>query len=145
MFDAIREAGVGRMAAEMEIGLAGMADRPFADAIVELEQASLVGDFGARLGRHQAARWRGRDRRLLVAGALPNEAAGTDRAILQLLRSQLALRGSGGWRLCCRSSGRARCSLGLGGPGSGGSGRRSRGGLLGFLLLTWPHRRWALF
>src|SRR3954469_20886676 len=84
MLDAIREPGIGRIAAEVEIGLAGMADRPFADTIVEIEQAGLVGDLGAGLGRHQAARRRGRDRRLLFAGALANEAAGADRAILHL-------------------------------------------------------------
>ena len=64
MLDAIREAGVRRIAAEVEIGLAGMADRPFADAVVEIEQAGLVGDFGARLGRDQAARRGRRNRRL---------------------------------------------------------------------------------
>ena len=65
MLDAIREARVGLLPAEVEVGLAGMADRPFADAVVEIEQAGLVGDLGARLGRDQAARRGGRDRRLL--------------------------------------------------------------------------------
>src|SRR5690348_8781890 len=112
--DAIGEAGVGRFAAEVEVGLAGMADRPFADAVVELEQAGLVGDLGARLGRHEAARRSGRDRGLLVAGTLANEAAGADRAILHLLRAgalrSSRLRGSRG-----RSGGRERSlgSLGL--------------------------------
>src|SRR4051812_50090324 len=76
MLDAIGEAGVGRLSAEMEVGLAGMAHRPLADAVVEIEQAGLVGDLGARLGRDQAARRRGRDRRLLIAGALADEAPG---------------------------------------------------------------------
>src|SRR5688572_32766536 len=85
MLDAIREARVGRLAAEMEVGLAGMAERPFADAVVEVEQAGLVGDLGARLGRDQPAR-RGRgDRRLGVAGTLADEAAGADRAILDIV------------------------------------------------------------
>src|SRR5688572_1845094 len=60
MLDAIREAGIGGRAAEMEVGLAGMADRPFADLLVEVEQAGLVGDLGARLGRDEAARRRRR-------------------------------------------------------------------------------------
>src|SRR4051812_9149107 len=67
MLDAIREAGVRRLTAKMEVGLAGMTHRPFADAVVEVEQAGLVGDLGARLGRDQAARGRGWDRRLLIA------------------------------------------------------------------------------
>ena len=66
MLDAIREAGVHLDAAEMEIGLARMPHRPAADAVVEVEQAGLVGHLRARLGRHEAARRRGRDRRLLV-------------------------------------------------------------------------------
>src|SRR5207253_5898694 len=89
MLDAIRKARVRRVAAEMEIGLAGVANRPLADAVVEIEQRSLVGDFGARLGGDEAARRRGRDRRLLVAGTLADEPAGTDRAILELGRAKL--------------------------------------------------------
>jgi hypothetical protein len=50
MLDAIREAGIGRVAAEVEIGLTRMAHRPFADLLVEIEQAGLVGDLRARLG-----------------------------------------------------------------------------------------------
>ena len=41
-----RKAGVGLLTAKVEIGLAGMADWPFADAIVEIEQRGLAGDFG---------------------------------------------------------------------------------------------------
>ena len=93
MLDAIREAGIGLIAAEMEIGLAGMADRPFADLLVEIEQAGLVGDLGARLGRDEAARRRRRDRRLLVARPLADEAARADRADQRLGRLWL---GSGG-------------------------------------------------
>src|SRR3546814_8484139 len=48
MRDAIRETGVHRLAAEMEIGLAGMADRPFADAVVQIEQCRLARDLRAR-------------------------------------------------------------------------------------------------
>src|SRR5699024_2179922 len=86
MLDAIGKAGVGLLTAEIEVGFAGMAHRPLADAVVEVEQAGLVGDLRARLGRNQAARRRGRDRRLLLAGTLADEAAGTDRAVLEVLR-----------------------------------------------------------
>ena len=87
MLHAIGEAGVGLLAAEVEIGLAGVTNRPFADAIVEVEQARLVGDFRARLGGDQAARRGGGDRRLLIAGTLANEAAGADRAVLHVMRT----------------------------------------------------------
>src|SRR6185369_11271088 len=90
MFDAIGETGVGRLTAEIKIGLARVADRPFADAVVQFEQARLVGDIRARLGRNQAARRSRRDWRLLFARTLANEAARTDRTILQLLRRELA-------------------------------------------------------
>src|SRR3954465_15107357 len=86
MLDAIREARIGGRAAEMEIGLAGMADRPFADLFVEIEQAGLVGDLRARLGGGEAARRRRRDRRLLLARGLADEAARSDRADLRLRR-----------------------------------------------------------
>src|SRR5437868_7957745 len=92
MRDAIGKARVGRLAAEMEIGLAGMADRPFADAVVQIEQRGLVGDLGAWLGRDQPARRRRRDRRLLIAGPLADEAARADRAELEVGR--WALRGT---------------------------------------------------
>src|SRR3546814_9066116 len=75
MVDAIGKARIGRTPAEMEIGLAGMAERPLADLLVEIEQARLVGDLRARLGRHQAARRSRRNRRLLVSGTLAEEAA----------------------------------------------------------------------
>ena len=78
MLDAIGEAGVGGLTAEVEVGLAGVALGPFADAVVEVEQAGLVGDLGARLRWNQAARRRGRDRRLLLARTLADEAAGAD-------------------------------------------------------------------
>ena len=78
MLHAVGEAGVRRLATEMEIGLTRMPDRPFADAVVELEQARLIGNLGARLGWNQAARWRRRDRRLLFTWTLTDEPAGTD-------------------------------------------------------------------
>jgi hypothetical protein len=40
MLDAIREARIGLVAAKVEIRLAGMADRPFADLLVEVEPVS---------------------------------------------------------------------------------------------------------
>src|SRR5690349_7967119 len=85
MLDAIREAGVRRIAAEVEVGLAWVTHRPFADAVVEIEQARLVGNFRARLRRHQAAWWGRRNRRLLIAGTLANEAARADGAILHIV------------------------------------------------------------
>ena len=112
MLDAIRESRVRLLSAEMEIGLAGMADRPLADTVVQIEQAGLVGDLRAWLGRDEAARGSRRDRGLLVAGTLADEAARTDRTVLQFLRRQLAptmsgRRWSGGLRL-------GRLSLGFG-------------------------------
>lgn len=70
MLDAIGEPGIHLLAAEMEVWFAGMAHRPAADAIVEIQQAGLVSDFRARLGGNQAARRGGRDRSLLITGAL---------------------------------------------------------------------------
>lgn len=78
MCDAIREAGVHLFTAEVKIRLTGMAHRPAADAIIEIEQASLVGNFRTRLGRHEAAGRGGRDRSLLVTRALTQEAAGAN-------------------------------------------------------------------
>src|SRR3546814_1293067 len=89
MVDAIGKARIGRTPAEMEIGLAGMAERPLADLLVEIEQARLVGDLRARLGRHQAARRSRRNRRLLVSGTLAEEAARPHRHDARLrLRSE---------------------------------------------------------
>ena len=84
MLDAIGEAGVGWFAAEIEVGLTWMPHRPLADTVVEVEQAGLVGNLRARLGRHEAAGRGRRDWRLLIAGTLADEAAGTDRAVLDL-------------------------------------------------------------
>src|SRR4249919_1999840 len=84
MLDAIRIARIGGLPAEMEIGLARMAHRPAADAVVKVEQRGLVGNLGRGLGRDQPARRRGRDRRLGIAWTLADEAARTDRAILNV-------------------------------------------------------------
>ena len=78
MRDAIRKAGVDRFSAKMKICLAGMAHRPTAHALGQVEQAGFTGHVCAGFGRNQPAR-RGRgDRRLLIAGALPHKAAGAD-------------------------------------------------------------------
>lgn len=87
MIDAIREAGVHRLAAEVEVGLSGMAERPFADAVVKLEQTRLVRHFGRRLGGNEATRRRRRARGLLFARSLAQEASGTDRAQDRLRRT----------------------------------------------------------
>src|SRR6185369_14364803 len=138
----IWKTGIGRLTAEIEIGFARVADRPLADAVVQFEQAGLVGNIRARLGRNQAARRSRRDGRLLFARTLANEAARTDRTVLQLLRRELAPArrrsarrgGSGGSRRSFRLGRRLRrrrC-------------RRCRR-LLGLFLLARLHRRWTLF
>src|SRR5690606_13457016 len=76
MLDAIREAGIDLLPAEMKIRLARMAQRPFADLFVEIEQARLVGHFRARLGRHQPARRRRGNGLLHIARSLPQETTG---------------------------------------------------------------------
>src|SRR5205814_5374136 len=146
MRNAIRKAGVGGLTAKMEVGLARVPHRPLADAVVELEQTGFVCDLGARLGRNQAARWRGRDRRLLLARTLANEPTGADRAILDFASgTRLMRRGM-------RGTGRgARSRRGGGGLRRFGSGRsgfrhsRRRGRLLGILLLAGLDRRRTLF
>ena len=60
MFDAIGEAGVHLLAAEVEIGLARVAHRPAAHLVRQIEQRGLAGDLGAGLGWHKAARRCGR-------------------------------------------------------------------------------------
>ena len=88
MFYAIREARVHLFAAEMEIRFARMPHGPAADAIVEIEQAGLVGDFRAWPRGHAAARRGGRDRRLLIAGALAQESTGPNRNDPRLRRDR---------------------------------------------------------
>jgi hypothetical protein len=79
MFDAIGEAWVYRHTAEMEIRFTGVAKRPAANTLVQIKQGRFVGHFGAWLCGYKAA-WRGRrDGRLLIAGTLTHEAAGSDR------------------------------------------------------------------
>ena len=127
MLDAIGKPGFASLAAEVEVGLARMAHRPSADAVVEVEQAGLVGDLGAGLGRDQAARRGGRDRRLRVARALADEAARADRAILD----RIAFLGGdpdGRWtgrRACRRRCGALRARAGA----APARVRRWRGGL----------------
>ncbi len=82
MLNAIGEAWVGRLTAKMKVRFARMADWPLADAVVELEQTSLVSDLRAGLCRHESARGSRRDRRLLFPGALADKSPRTDRTIL---------------------------------------------------------------
>ena len=79
MLHAIGKARVGGLAAEVEVGLAGMAHRPAAHLVREVEKAGLVGDLGTGFGRHEAPRRGGGNRCLLVAGSLAQEAAWPDR------------------------------------------------------------------
>lgn len=79
VFDAVWEAGVHRFTTEMEIGFAGMPHRPAADTVAQIEQAGLVRDFGAGLGRDQTARRRRRNRCLLIARPLTQEPTRTNR------------------------------------------------------------------
>ncbi len=124
-----------------------MTHRPAADAVVQIEQAGLVGDFGRRLGRNQSARRGGRDRRLGIARALADEAAGADRAILHFAGEIMSaldrgaeLGAGAGGRIARRNFG-GGCGRGRGfGLGRGRSlGRRGgslgRGDLLDLLLL----------
>src|SRR5215203_2274887 len=119
MLHAIWKARVRRLAAEVEIGLAGMAERPFADAVVKVEQAGLVSNFGARLGWDQTARRSRRNRRLRVARSLADKAARTDRAILDIIRWHALGRadwrhGGGILRRRCRARCRCFCTRRLG-------------------------------
>ena len=79
MLDAIGESGVHLFTAEVEIGFTRMAHWPAAYAIIEIQQAGLVGHLRAGLGGDQTARRGWRDRRLLITWPLPQKAAGTDR------------------------------------------------------------------
>ena len=122
MLDAIREARVHFFAAEMEVGLAGVAHRPAADAIVEIKQAGLAGHFWAGLGWHEAARRGRRDRCLLIAGALTQKAAGADRDN-PLLRPGGRRSGHG---TCCRCRRRYGAWRGHGSRRGAGRGRLGR-------------------
>ena len=86
MFNTIRKARVHFLAAEVKVRFARVAHRPTADAVIEFEQAGFFGNVRAWFGGHQAA-WRGRwNWCLLIARALPQEPAGSDRddALLRL-------------------------------------------------------------
>src|SRR5439155_13273811 len=71
-------------------------DRRFADPLVQIEQASLVGHLGAWLGGNQTPWWRRWNRMVQIARSLAHEAAGADGADL-LLRRAYGSRGC-----CCR-------------------------------------------
>ncbi len=131
MLDAIREPWVHLLAAEVEIGFARVAHRPAADPVVEIEQAGLVGHFGAGLGRNQPARRRRRYRGLLIARALAQEPTGADRDDPRHI-------GGGGGRSRGGCGRRARCggrARGRGRPGRGFSLGRLGRGSSSFLLV----------
>src|SRR5579875_2379970 len=86
MLDAIGKARIGRFAAKVEIGFSRVPHRPFADPVIEIEQARLVGNFGAWLCRDQPPGRSRRDRSLLLARTLPDESTGADRSILHFGR-----------------------------------------------------------
>jgi hypothetical protein len=110
-----------------------MIDRPAANLVIQVEQAGLVGYFVARLGGNQTARRCWRNWRLLIAGTLAQEAAGTDghdlRAIMlgltRLLCGMGAGSGVGGGmarRATCSSFGLATAPLFAGGFFAFGAG-----------------------
>lgn len=164
MVNAIGEPGVHLITAEVEVRLPGMAHRPAADAIVEIEQAGLVRDFRAGACRHQSARWRRRDRGLLVTRALAQEATGADRDDARLRRRNRGIRRgfclrcwrrsrsgsarSRGWRWRGRWRRTRRGDLWLGRRCGCRRGTRClwrRGFRCGFALLARLDRRWAGF
>ena len=129
MFDAIREARVHLVAAEVEVRLARMTDGPFADLLVKVEQARFAGNICAWLRRDKTAGRGRRNRLLLLARPLTQETAGPDRHdarlwLFRLLACQCRLDGWGRRCLRCR-----RGNLHLGG--------RSRG------LFLWLGRTWC--
>ena len=79
MLNAIWKTGVYLFTTEVEIGFTGVAHRPAADPVIEIEQAGFISHFRAGLGGNQSARWRRRDGSLLITWALPQEATGADR------------------------------------------------------------------
>ena len=125
MIDAIGEARIDRTAAEMEVGLAGMAERPLANAVVEFEQRGLSRDVGRRLGRHKAARRRRRYRRLLLAGLLALEAA-RGRSSGRPGRPAPPAAASRRW---ARPAWARRAARGAGRTGSAATGRGAGGGV----------------
>lgn len=147
MLNAIREARVRRRAAKVKIRLAGVADRPFADPVIEIEQPGLVRDFGTRLCRDEPPGRRRRDWCLLFARSLSDKASGADGTVLHLLRARALRRCSGGlgWG-GARLGSRHRSHLGSFRPGGGRLGScRSRRRLSSFLLFTGLYRGRALF
>lgn len=86
MRDAIRKTGVYLVTTEVECRLARMADWPFADPVIEIEQCRFASDFGAWLGRHQPT-WRcGGGWRRLIARSLTKKSARPDRPKLGTCR-----------------------------------------------------------
>ncbi len=143
MLDAIRKAWVHGLSAKVEVRFARMTHGPAAHLLRQVEQASLVRNLGAWLGRHQTAGRRRWDRRLLITGALPQEAARANRddlgqiraRIRQRLRRDTARRGAA-WRSSRRASAWPRRRLcRSSGSLCGGLWRRSLGGWFGRSLL----------
>jgi hypothetical protein len=76
VYDAIGKARIHFFPAEMEVWFAGVANRPFADALIQIEQAGFTRDLWAWLGRNKPTwrRWRGG--RSLITRPLAQETAG---------------------------------------------------------------------
>ena len=89
MLDTIGITRIHSLAAEVEIRFSRMAHRPATYFLGQVEQAGLVRNLRARLGRYKAARWRGRDRCLLIAWSLAQESAGADRNDLGQIRRRV--------------------------------------------------------
>lgn len=153
----------------MKVSLARMPHRPTADPVIEIEQAGLVSNVGARLCRNTAA-WRGRGyRRLLVARTLTNKPARANRdhfrrcRLIDGCRSSDLFTGIVGIRLkwrrygnrcwCrCRTSGNRCGRLAIGwfgcGPGctiGNGWSRRGFWRWLSRAFLAGSDWRWARF
>ena len=86
MFNAVGEARIYGLPAEMEIGLARVTHGPATYLVRQIQQARLVGDLRTWFGRYQSARRRWRDRSLLIARALTEKTARTDRNDLGQVR-----------------------------------------------------------
>src|SRR3546814_10989994 len=63
MLHAIRKAGIGGLPAEVEIRLARLTDRTFADIVAEVEKRGHALEHLARIGRNGPGRGAGRDGR----------------------------------------------------------------------------------
>lgn len=155
MLDAIGETWVHRRSTEVEIGLAGMTKRPFANLVVQVEQRRLARHFRTWPSWDEAT-WRCRGcRRSLIARPLTQETTRSDRAKLSAGWTRRNVRRKGRRRRWCLPqhfglSGngfRRRFYRGRNGRGCridsrSRRSRRSGGSLLRFVRL---HRRWPRF